>query len=186
MLWSGFENTMSGFAEGESETVAELDELAQGLVVRGITLPQDFMTCYTHSHLRRSLAEVAVDSGYAAFSDPLPSPIEPDAYLVRFLCTDDEDVFWYLYLRPSGEAFVVHSEIEYQAECDARDVGEETRTDLDDMEQQRAAIHWCAPSFEEFLYRLLRLWRVIDSGDLSEFDSDQRRYLDHYTPTGQV
>jgi hypothetical protein len=45
-------------------------------------------------------------------SQPLPSPVEPGAFLVRFLRDQQDCVIWYLYLRPSGETFVVHSHLD--------------------------------------------------------------------------
>ncbi|MFB7999801.1 hypothetical protein ACFC4G_44330 [Streptomyces sp. NPDC056002] len=45
----------------------------------------------------------------------------------------------------------LHSHLDYEYE--ARRDGGKTETNLDDLEEQRAAIPWCAPSFEEFANR---------------------------------
>jgi hypothetical protein len=73
----------------------------------------------------------------------------------------------------------------YEYEYQARHDGEETATDLDDMQEQKAAIAWCAPSFEEFAYRFWienRLWHVANGGDLSQAEPRLRDYLHYYAP----
>jgi hypothetical protein len=59
------------------------------------------------------------------------------------------------------------------------------QTDLDDAQEQPAAILWCAPSFEEFAYRFWvenRLWRAVRGADLSRLEPRLRDYLRHYAP----
>ncbi|MFB6779423.1 hypothetical protein ACFCX0_18820 [Streptomyces sp. NPDC056352] len=82
---------------------------------------------------------------------------------------------------------MVHSYVDYEYEYEARRDGEETVNDLDDAEEQRGAILWCAPSFEEFAYRFWienRLWHAVNGGDLSQLEPRLRDYLRHYTPPG--
>jgi hypothetical protein len=124
-----------------------------------------------------------VTGGWTDISEPLPSPVEPGAFLVRFLRDQQDCVIWYLYLRPSGEAFVVHSHLDYEDE--ARRGG--AQTDLGPAQEQMTAILWCAPSFEEFAYRFWvenRLWRAVRAGDLSQLEPRLRDYLRHYAPPG--
>ncbi|MFF8908746.1 hypothetical protein [Streptomyces olivaceoviridis] len=138
--------------------------MAENLAAKGLTLPRDFVTFQADSKLHCSLEEVSVTCCWTDISEPLPSPAEPGAFLVRFLRDQQDCVIWYLYLRPSGEVFVVHSSLDYEYEYEARRDGEETETDLDDPEEQRAAILWCAPSFEEFAHRFWienRLWHAL-------------------------
>jgi hypothetical protein len=106
---------------------------------------------------------------------------------VRFLRDQQDCVLWYLYLRPSEEAFVVHSYLDYEYEYESRRGGTQTQTqtDLDDAQEQTAAILWCAPSFEEFAYRFWienRLWRAVHGGDLSQLEPRLRDYLRYYAP----
>jgi hypothetical protein len=138
-----------------------------------LTLPGDFVTFLPDARLRRSLEAVSVTGCRTDISDPLPSPVEPGAFLVRFLRDQQDCVIWYLYVRRDGAAFVVHSSVDYADESD-------------DPEEQRTAIHWCAPSFEEFAYRFWaenRLWRALHGGDLSTIEPQLRDYLRHYMPT---
>ncbi|MFF9130244.1 hypothetical protein [Streptomyces sp. NPDC014806] len=169
--------------------MAMLDGLAKALEGGGLTLPQDFVTFQTDAEMRYSLDDVSVTGCWTNLSEPLPSPVEPGAFLVRFLRDQQDCVIWYLYLRPSSDAFVVHSHLDYEYEYEARRGGEETWTDLDDVEEQRAAILWCAPSFEEFAHRFWienRLWRVLNDGDPSGLDPESRDYLRHYAPSGSL
>lgn len=104
-------------------------------------------------------------------SDPLPSPVEPGAFLVRFLRDQQDCVIWYLYLRPSGEVFVVHSWLDDAYEYEARRDGEETQTDLDDLEEKRprsSGVHL----------------RSLNGDHLSGLEPEVRDYLRHYAPPG--
>ncbi len=147
----------------------------------GETAPQ------ADSKLHRSLDEVSVTCCWTDISESLPSPVEPGAFLVRFLRDQQDCVIWYLYLRPSGEAFVVHSDLDYEYEYEAQRNGEQTETNLDDPQEQRAAILWCSPSFGEFAHRFWienRLWHALSGNDLSGLEPQMRDYLRHYAPPG--
>ncbi|PJM97343.1 hypothetical protein CG719_04335 [Streptomyces sp. CB01373] len=167
------------------EQVAKLNELAEGLAARSLSLPQDFVTFQTSANLHGSLDEVSVTGCWTDLSEPLPSPVEPGSFLVRFLRDQQDCVIWYLYLRPSGETFVVHSHLDYEYEFEAQRDREEPESCLDDPEEQAAAIFWCAPSFEEFAHRFWienRLWHAVNGGDLSRLEPQLCDYLLHYTP----
>ncbi|NXY97213.1 hypothetical protein HYE82_23120 [Streptomyces sp. BR123] len=182
----GFQR-LGGTGEPVPEQVTALHRLAEDLEAKGLTLPRDFVTFQSDSHLHCSLDDISVTACWTDISEPLPSPVEPGAFLVRFLRDQQDCVIWYLYLRPSGEAFVVHSCIDYEFEYQARRDGEETETNLDDPEEQRAAILWCAPSFEEFACRFWienRLWYALNGNDPSGLEPRMREYLSHYAPPG--
>lgn len=178
---------LGGTGEPVPEQVTALNGLAENLAAKGLTLPRDFTTFQADSKLHSSLDEVSVTGCWTDISHPLPSAVEPGAYLVRFLRDQQDCVIWYLYLRPSGEVFVVLSWLDYEHEYEARRDGEETETDLDDPAEQRAAILWCAPSFEEFAHRFWienRLWHALNGDGLSRLDPQARDYLSHYAPLG--
>lgn len=167
------------------EKVAKLTGLATDLMARGLALPQDFVTFQARSRLCGVLDEVSMTGCWTDISAPLPSPVDPGAFLVRFLRDQQDCVFWYLYLRPLAEPFVACSHLDYEHEYKARRDRQRTETDLDDAQEQRAAIRWCAPSFEEFAYRFWvenRLWPAIHRGDLSQLEPELRDYLRHYAP----
>ncbi|MET7520549.1 hypothetical protein ABZS88_46005 [Streptomyces sp. NPDC005480] len=165
--------------------VTKLNSLTRELAARGLTLPRDFVRFQTTANLYGSLDEVSVTGCWTDLSEPLPSPVEPGAFLVRFLRDQQDCVIWYLYLRPSSEVFVVYSDLDYEYEYAARRDGEETQTDLDDAEEQRAAILWCASSFEEFAHRFWienRLWHAVNDHDLPRLEPQLQDYLSHYSP----
>ncbi|MEV8097146.1 hypothetical protein [Kitasatospora sp. NPDC085879] len=169
------------------DEVAALDRLAADLAAHGLALPRDFVTFHTSAGFRNTLDEVSVTCCWTDISEPLPSPVEPGAFLVRFLRDQQDCVMWYLYLRPSGEAFVVHSWLDYAYEYAAREEGEGPSTDLDDIELQRSEILWCAASFEEFAHRFWtenRLWYTVSGGDPAAVEPELRAYLRHYAATG--
>ncbi|MEV6703136.1 hypothetical protein AB0M68_39500 [Streptomyces sp. NPDC051453] len=176
---------LGGTGEPVPEQVTALDRLVENLAAKGLTLPRDFVTFQADSKLHYSLDEVSVTCCWTDISEPLPSPVEPGAFLVRFLRDQQDCVIWYLYLRPSGEVFVVHSYLDYEYEYEARRDGEATEIDLDDPEEQRAAILWCAPSFEEFAHRFWienRLWHALNGNDLSGLEPQACDYLRYYAP----
>jgi hypothetical protein len=176
---------LGGTRSLDPEQVAKLNDLAEELAARSLSLPQDFLTFQTSVNLYGSLDDVSVTGCWTDISQPLPSPVEPGSFLVRFLRDQQDCVIWYLYLRSSGEAFVVHSHLDYEYEYEAQRNGEETESDLDDEEEQTAAILWCAPTFEEFAHRFWienRLWHAVNGGDMSHLEPQLRNYLHHYAP----
>ena len=185
--FSGAFQWLGGVGDVLPEKVTKLACLAADLMASGLTLPQDFVTFQTSSNLYGSLDQVSVTGCWTDISEPLPSPVEPGAFLVRFLRDQQDCVLWYLYLRSSEEAFVVHSYLDYEYEYEARRNGEQTQADLDDAQEQPAAILWCAPSFEEFAYRFWvenRLWRAVRGADLSRLEPRLRDYLRHCAARG--
>ena len=82
------------------ENVTKLTGLATDLMASGLVLPQDFVTFQTRSKLYGVLDWVSVTGCWTDISAPLPSPVDPGAFLVRFLRDQKDCVIWYLYLRP--------------------------------------------------------------------------------------
>ncbi|MYW05208.1 hypothetical protein [Streptomyces sp. SID3343] len=178
---------LSNPGELVAEQAAKLRHLEDRLAAEGLALPQDFVTFEVSSNLRGSLDTVSVTGCWSSLSEPLPSPVEPGAFLVRFFRDQQDCVLWYLYLRPSGEVFVVNSHLDYEYEYEARDSADcEPESDLDDLAAQKAEILWCAPSFEHFAYRFWlenRLWRAVNGGGDASLDPEMQGYLDHYVAT---
>ena len=85
-------------------------DLSRALAAVGLALPQDFVTFHTHQPLRHLLVDISSCwSDLSPAAEPLlPSPVERDAWLVRFLSDQQDSVTWYLYLRPNL-TFVVHA-----------------------------------------------------------------------------
>ncbi|WP_199551694.1 hypothetical protein [Streptomyces sp. N35] len=176
---------LGGTGEPIPEQVTALSRLAEDLTAKGVTLPRDFVTYHADSKLALTLDEVSVTGCWTDISEPLPSPVEPGAFLVRFLRDQQDCVLWYLYLRPTGETFVVDSYLDYEYMYEAQRDGDWTDTDLDDLEEQTAAITWSAPSFEEFAARFWienRLWLALQNNELPSAEPQLRDYLRHYGP----
>lgn len=119
-------------------------------------------------------------------SPPLDSPLEPDARMVRFFRDQQDCVMWYLYLRPSGESFVVHSYRDIELEAEIRAGGDpEEIEDLPDYDlDPDYEIFWCAPTVEAFTYRVLiegAIQRAFAEGrGYDDLDPRQQSYLAHY------
>lgn len=111
---------LGGAGDPIPRQVRKLNGLAKELSATGLTLPRDFVTFQTSENLYGSLDEVSVTGCWTNLSPPLPSPVEPGAFLVRFFRDQQDCVIWYLYLRPMSEAFVVHSDVDYEFEYEAQ------------------------------------------------------------------
>jgi hypothetical protein len=173
----------------EAEAAA-IGELAEELAEAGLELPADFVTYMTRSDLHGFLDEVSCTANWTHLSAAIPSPVEPDARLVCFFRDQQDCVLWYLYLRPNGESFVVHSfrDLEWEAGV-AADPGADP--DLVARLRERFAdpasdIFWCAPTVEVFAYRYWMenvLWLALNDGvSVDKLDDAQRAYLEHYSP----
>ncbi|MGW4695466.1 hypothetical protein ACWEO1_24190 [Kitasatospora cineracea] len=180
---AGFTGTFDwlGGLSGEpvpDTSAAELAELERAVADLGLALPADFLAYHRDGRLLRSLDEVAPAGNWTNFSPPLPSPVEPGAYLVRFFRDQQDCVLWYLYLRPGGECFVVHSWNEYESDYELLAEGELTEEEMADPE----AIRWCAASFEEFAYRYWVESRICLDFTNGDGPTDPRllAYLAHY------
>lgn len=159
----------------DTSAAEELAALDQRLGALGVRLPADFFTFYSHSLLREALDDVSVTSCWTDLSrEPIPSPAEPDAWLVRFLRDQQDCVMWYLYLRKGGETFVVCSpaDLEYLAGMDP------AQRKAEGVEQPE--IVWCSPTFEQFAFRFwieCRAWRGLHRYEGVELDEMSQGYL---------
>ncbi|MQY07290.1 hypothetical protein [Actinomadura macrotermitis] len=169
------------------EQVAVMNLFAAGLAQYGLALPRDFVTFQTHAKLSRMLDKVSVTCCWSSLSRPMASPVEPGAYLVRFLRDQQDCAFWYLYLRPSAEAFVVHSyelaeHLDYLEPDEGFGSDDEDPPELDPVDLA-TKIYWCAPSFEQFAYRFWienRIWTKLHGDPAVGLAPAERQYMDHY------
>jgi hypothetical protein len=155
-----------------------MDVIAEELAHVGLKLPVDFAAFQTRSNLRHALDEVSCCWSHVV--GPIPSPVEPGAYLVQFLRDQQDCCIWYLYLR-RGETFVVHSYyLHFYVDTDLADVEPEPEILVD----LRVEIYWCAPTFEQFAYRFWlenSLRNVLHGSEgATEMTPNQRDYLRHY------
>ncbi|MFF2629850.1 hypothetical protein ACFVUN_29305 [Kitasatospora griseola] len=167
-----------GGPSGRPSSVVDEVEILEAAVARvGLTLPADFLTYHRDERLALSLDTASPTGCWQNFSVPIPSPVESGAYLVRFFRDQQDCVMWYLYLRPTGETFVVHSwrDFEFELEGDDEAEPEEEGTEGD-------GIRWCAPSFEEFAHRYWVEGRIALAGYQDEplEDPQLSAYAEHY------
>ncbi|GAA2274490.1 MULTISPECIES: hypothetical protein [Kitasatospora] len=157
------------------ELAGHLDAVAAELAGAGMVLPADFTAFQAGADSHRALDAVSATACWTDVSSPIPSPVEPGAFLVRFLRDQQDCVHWYLYLRPTGEAFVVASPLDlaHAPEWD----------EPDGPVDWFGAIARCASSFEEFAYRFWvenRLWCALHGYGEESMDDELSGYLAHY------
>lgn len=158
--------------------VEVVDALSAKLAGVGLSLPADFVALMTRANLYRALDRASCTCCVTYLSEPLKSPIEPGAWMIRFLLDHQQCAAWHLYLRPDGDSFVV--------QCD-RDISQDPEVmfgpDGNPVEAG-TEIFWCAPSVESFAYRFWiehTLWFAIhDALRSRDLPSEQRAYLSHY------
>jgi hypothetical protein len=141
---------------------ALMADLDRQLTTAGLALPRDFVRYHAYTDLSRTLEAVSGTGCYSTVSpQPIPSPVEPGAFLVRFLNDQQDCVIWYLYLRPGTLPLYL----------DAREYPD------------FAKICWCAPTFEQFAYRFWIENRILDaliSRPEKPLTADLQAYLEHY------
>ncbi|WP_329336979.1 hypothetical protein OG252_16875 [Streptomyces sp. NBC_01352] len=165
--------------------VTRLEAVSADLDRQGLSLPLDYIAYFTSAKLPDVLGDHALTCCWNSLSGPIPSPVEPGAFLVRFFRDQQDCVLWYFYLRPGSSPFVVHSHLEYEAEYEAHASQGEFNgdSDIEDLEEQMEALQYCAPSFEEWAYRFWienRIVEALDHDGEPALDEDQRAYLSHY------
>ncbi len=166
--------------EPPSDHAEHLTSLEEHLAPLGLHLPEDFRTFYGSGRLCRAFDEVSVTACWSDLSRPLRSPAEDGARLIRFLRDQQDCVIWYLYLRPSGEAFVVcsHLDLEYMEQ----ELNEAQAADFRAGAAQ--SLVRCAPAFETFAYRFVvenELWMHLNTTNPgTTLAPHLQQYLDHY------
>ena len=137
---------------------------------QAIALPAAFVRFIGDDALR-----AAVPSCTACEWDPSAAPVPcrvvPGAFTVRFLRDQQDCLFWYLHLLPTGEAHVLCSPIPFDD------------PELDVSREVTLANTWyCAPHFEHFVYRFWienELWERLGSSE-DDLTPAQREYVAHY------
>lgn len=153
-----------------ADNVSVLTRLNTSLNTVGVALPEDFVQFYSSDAWAGELDAVSVTGCWTRLG-PLPtfSPVEPGAFLVRFMSDQQDCVTWYLYLRRGEPAFVVHAYgLDFGYEDDDEDVG---------------VIYRCASTFEEFAYRFWvenRIWHHLNDPNAGPLPSRLAEYLAHY------
>jgi len=147
-----------------------LTRLQMSLTAVGVALPNDFVEFHCWDGWAAELDTVSMTGCWTRVG-PLPtfSPVEPGAFLVRFMSDQQDCVTWYLYLRRGKPAFVVHA---YGLDFD-----------YDDDDEDFGVIYGCASSFEEFAYRFWvenRIWRHLHDPDAGPLPPRLAGYLAHY------
>ena len=164
----------------DQDAINDLTLLNEQLSRVGLALPSDFVTFYTHSELRYALDEASVTGSWSNICrQPIPSPVEADAFMIRFFRDQQDCAIWYLYLRPGGETFVVFSHVDFE---------DSTPEEIAEWPAEDTEVRWCSPTFEQFAYRYWlenHIWRHLNDEPDEPLDDAMTSSLDHYRE-GQV
>lgn len=144
-----------------------LQQLQENLRKDGLTLPPAFVTLMSDPELLAAVP-TCTDCLWDIPAEPVVSPLDGEARLIRFLRDSQDCLIWYLYLNPDGSSFVVVSPIDFD------DADELTK---DEVVQQ----FWgCATEFEQFVYRFWienSIWYALsDENPLTPAESAYAEY----------
>lgn len=177
--WLGGPGTPDGPGSGHGEHLAAVEA---DLAPLGLRLPADFRTFYRSGSLCRAFDEVSVTACWSDLSGALRSPVEEGARLVRFLRDQQDCVIWYLYLRPSGETFVVCSHLDLDMELAEQELNAAQAAEF--RAAAAESLVRCASTFEEFAYRFVvenELWMHLNTTNPGvALAPHLQEYLDHY------
>lgn len=141
----------------------------------GMVLPDAFVYFLSRPRLYELLDEVSTTACYIDVSEAVPSPVEPDARVIRFFRDQQDCLFWYLYLRPDGTSFIAESD--WSIDWDYEEDDEEREEDGE------IRFSWTGPGVEEFAYRYwleCKAWYVVSDYFDGELTEEIAAYLAHY------
>jgi len=147
-----------------------LNRLKASAAQLGLRLPAAFLAFMTSPELQDRIPSCT--ACYFDLSERIIQlPIDDGGYLIRFLNDQQGVLLWYLYLTPQSESAVVISPV----------VFDDDGWDKTPTETIRADIEFCAPTFEEFMYRFWvenTIWFASEGGH--SLTEAQANYLRHY------
>ncbi len=161
------------------KTLKKLISAAAKLKVK---LPQEFITFLESKDLQRSIPSAT--ACYFSLSESIIiSPFEDNAFMIRFFNDQQDCVLWYLYLTPAGNHQILCSPIFFDDLEKRSDEIFYSRTYNEEIKKEVLYNNtfFCAPTFEEFLYRYWlenTIWFSIDGG--SDFTEEEEKYLKFY------
>jgi hypothetical protein len=158
---------------------SKINRLVSSTSQIGLNLPDEFVMFMSSSDLRNRIRSCT--DCYFDLSDQIVEYTSTgQGYLIRFLSDSQGCLFWYLYLTEAGEHCVVVSPTYFG--CDPNDEDDEDEDDDDDFELEDAEVYFCAPGFEEFLYRFWienEIWYAL-SYENKPLTREQEIYVEHY------
>jgi hypothetical protein len=169
----GMQETMAIYRDeaASARIAANLKRIEASAAQLGLRLPAPFLAFMASPELQERVPSCT--ACYFDLSERITQlPVDDGGYLIRFLNDQQAVLLWYLYLTPQSESAIVVSPILF----------DEEELDKTPAEAIHANIEFCAPSFEEFVYRFWlesTIWFASEGGDgLTEA---QANYLRHYT-----
>jgi hypothetical protein len=152
------------------EVEGKLQSILADAKAKNINLPPEFVKFMSLESLQDQIPSCTA-CYFDLSAEITPCPLSNDeGFLIRFLNDQQWVLLWYLYIKPSGEHCVVVSAIPFD---DA-----EARKNLTD-EIILNNTFFCAPGFEEFLYRFWlenEIWFALDGGELNPTMQDYLKF----------
>ena len=131
----------------DRNNLKHLDRILNFASAMNINLPISFQKFLTDFHLQKRIP-ICTDCWLEVSNENIALPENNDCYLVRFLNDQQGVLLWYLCFNKASAHCVIVSSYYFEKELQYSVYNKE----LDNSELLRNAFY-CAPSFEEFLYR---------------------------------
>jgi hypothetical protein len=167
-------------AEFSPDRIGSLVQQAEAL---GCALPKEFINFFS-ANLMPSKIRSCTDCRFDLPGMIQPCSDDPGGYVVSFLADSQGCLFWNLYISPTGDSCVVASYDWYDKSEDYMDEDEEDEDEV--MAPKAIDLLYCAPSFEEFVYRFWienDIWFTLYRGKGTPLTNLQLKYLSHYKPS---
>lgn len=157
------------YVEEQDNLTVNLNRIITAAEQKKLKLPDSFLTFLKSPHLQNRVPSCT--ACFLDLSDRLiESSLENDGYLIRFLNDSQNVLHWYLYLNKTSEHCIVVAKPEFSEDLDG-----ETLEDVSTPTE----IFYCAPSFEEFIYRFWienSIWFALN--DEIPLTKEQKEYMD--------
>lgn len=155
---------------------SELDLISSLASEIGFELPESFVT-FMGSRELQSRIRSCTDCHFKLLDCIVEYPSGTNNYLIPFLFDSQGMLYWYLYVTQDSKHCVVVSDelLGLRSENDQNE----------DSYEEEGMLFFCAPTFEEFLYRFWienEIWFAL-SYEKTKLTKEQQAYVDHYKKT---
>lgn len=166
-------------ADAAQDVLDWLAYIKQSAEQKGLTLPSDFVAFFGEPKNLNGINS-CTDCFFDLEEDFCKEPTGSGAYMLRFYADSQGCLFWYLLIHPSGYSAIV-----------VGDYVDELGQD-EPISAAQAPLHFCSPSFGEFIWRFWlenELWDKVaypDEDEEPSLDETERQYLDALAHFAQV
>jgi hypothetical protein len=159
----------------------DLTKLSHIMAQIEVQLPQSFLTFIETPQLHERIRS-CTDCFLEVADLAVKTKGANEGFLIHFLSDSQWCVHWYLYVDSSGNHFVAASPNAYGFTFGETDEDMDALDQIGEIELEQEEICFCAPSFNEFIYRFWlenEIWFAL-AWDKRPLTTTEQAYIDHY------